>query len=48
MLVDVQKDKHAEVLQKVEAWLDEETKKYFLEEKDKWLAKARSFLHLGA
>lgn len=42
----LQKDKYASVLEKAEAWLSEETKKYFLDDKDKWLAKAKSFLHL--
>lgn len=41
-----QKEKHAEVLKRAEAWLEEETKKYFLDSKDKWLAKAKAFLHL--
>jgi hypothetical protein len=34
------------VLKRAEAWLEEETKKYFLDEKDKWLAKATALLHL--
>lgn len=41
-----QTEKHAEVLKRAEAWLEEETRKYFLDSKDKWLTKAKAFLHL--